>query len=59
MPTRLLRLSKDEGDDEVRLYLEVTSQSIPASGLEKYSALTYCWGGDQEIKLNIASIVTL
>jgi hypothetical protein len=55
-PKRLLRISKDEKNDQLWIYLDVASQLPPISMATRYSALSYCWGGDQAIKLETASL---
>ncbi|KAH7230880.1 heterokaryon incompatibility protein-domain-containing protein [Fusarium tricinctum] len=57
-PSRLLRLVKcPDGSLCVRL------QDMPKGGYllkaDRYTALSYCWGGDQELQLNAKTKVTL
>ncbi|KAL7947510.1 heterokaryon incompatibility domain-containing protein [Trichoderma barbatum] len=45
-PRRLLHLSGDATHPQVRL-----QQNSSSSSLVEYAALSYCWGGDQAVKL--------
>jgi hypothetical protein len=57
-PKRLLRIDIDVRNDQLWIYLDVTSQPPPTSMAIRYSALSYCWGRDQEHKLKVASQTT-
>lgn len=50
MPTRLIEIISFEGGRELRL------REMQGSPTEPYIALSYCWGGDQPIKLTRALI---
>lgn len=53
VPTRLLSLSKASEGPEYRLYLRLAPQigdAVP------YAALSYCWGGNQVLRLDTSSI---
>jgi hypothetical protein len=56
LPTRLLRIdtSEDEGSTRVRLCLTATLSQVHYEKME-YSTLSYCWGGQQEFRLNAES----
>jgi hypothetical protein len=57
-PKRLLRIDKDEGNNQLWIYLDITPQPPPTYMATRYSALSYCWGRDQEHKLEVASLTT-
>lgn len=59
MPKRLLGLGKTSKDSEIHVKLEDTSQNPLSSEETEYAALSYCWGGKREVKLEAASTQTL
>jgi hypothetical protein len=57
-PKRLLRIDIDGRNGQLWIRLDVTSQPQPTSTAIRYSALSYCWGRDQEHKLKVSSQTT-
>src|SRR5687767_12354823 len=57
-PKRLLGINMDGKNDQLSIYLDVASQPQPTSMAIRYSALSYCWGRDQEHKLKVSSQTT-
>lgn len=53
IPTRLLSLSATAECPEPRIYLQLASET---KGSVPYVALSYCWGGDQVLKLEKSSL---
>jgi hypothetical protein len=57
-PKRLLRIDTHGENDRFWIYLDVTPQPPPTPIAIRYSALSYCWGRDQEYKLQLSSQTT-
>jgi hypothetical protein len=57
-PKRLLRIDTHGENDRFWIFLDVTPQPPPTPIATKYSALSYCWGRDQEYKLKLSSQTT-
>lgn len=53
-PSRLIQISKQQSEKEPSLRLFQTS---PDHSWEQYAALSYCWGGDQAVKLTKLNLV--
>ncbi|TVY46199.1 hypothetical protein LOCC1_G004849 [Lachnellula occidentalis] len=52
MPTRLLEISGLGEETQVRLYMPSLEQK------ESYTALSYCWGSDQEVKTTKQNVLS-
>jgi hypothetical protein len=57
-PKRLLHIDTRGKNDRLWIYLDVIPQPPPTSMATRYSALSYCWGRDQEHKLKASSQIT-